>query len=112
MSILQGSQSAMSHDMIFAMTTDIDRATIYRILNRFCEDGVTHRITDKSGKQFFALCKQCSSKEHLHNHLHFQCIQCEKVECFEQELNLELPKGYTTTSFNGIISGYCQICAN
>lgn len=32
--------------------TDINRATIYRILNQFCEDGIAHRIIAKNGIQF------------------------------------------------------------
>ena len=38
--VLKSSGNALSHDMIQEnIGSDIDRATIYRVLNRFCEDG-------------------------------------------------------------------------
>ena len=111
LSILKSQNYAMCHDTIAEQTDDINRATIYRILNQFCEDGVAHRITSESGKQFFALCKSCNAEEHHHNHLHFQCNSCEKVECFKSEINISLPEGYQIENFNGLISGFCNGCA-
>ena len=102
--------SAMSHEMISEKTDNLNRATIYRILNRFCEDGVMHRIVDENGKQFFALCEQCDKSNHYHNHFHFKCTLCETVECMNRELNFSLPEGYSVDNFNAMISGICKSC--
>jgi len=111
LAILKSQGDAISHETITNQITDINRATIYRILNQFCEDGIAHRIIAENGKQFFALCKTCEVEEHHHNHLHFQCNTCEKVECFESEINISLPEGYSIENFNGLINGYCNTCA-
>lgn len=108
--ILRAEKNAVSHETISNKITDINRATIYRILNQFCEDGIAHRIIVENGKQFFALCKTCKVGEHHHNHLHFQCNTCEKVECFESEINIALPDGYTIENFNGLVNGFCSNC--
>lgn len=113
---LRASDTALSHDMIQeeliqAEQTSFDRATIYRVLNRFCEDGIVHRIVGDDGKQYFALCLNCEKKHHKHNHFHFRCLQCGKVECLEKEINVSLPEGYVSENFNGLISGRCSKCS-
>lgn len=111
--VLKSSGSALSHDMIQSeLKSDIDRATIYRVLNRFHDDGVVHKIVGDDGKQYFALCPDCEKKNktHTHHHFHFRCLACEKVECLDDEVSISLPKGYVPANFNGIISGYCRDC--
>lgn len=108
---LQAADSAMSHEMIQqSIAGKADRATIYRILNRFCDDGLVHRIVADDGKQYFAVCADCETDHHRHDHFHFRCLSCEKVECLDQEVSINLPAGYRTTNFNGVVSGYCQAC--
>ena len=108
---LKNSRQAISHEKIQAeLGEGVDRATIYRVLNRFCEEGIVHKIIGDDGKQYFALCLNCNKKEHHHNHLHFRCLSCGKVECLPNEVDLKLPNGYRTENFNGFISGYCSAC--
>ena len=102
--------SAMSHDMITSEITGFDRATIYRVLNRFCDDGIVHRIVGDDGKQYFALCINCAEKKHKHNHFHFRCTQCGKVECLQGEIKVSLPADYALHNFNGVVSGLCSRC--
>ncbi|KIX21552.1 transcriptional regulator [Flavobacterium sp. 316] len=110
--ILKDSGSALNHEMIQSeLSTKTDRATIYRILNQFCNDGIVHKIVADDGKQYFALCLDCSEKQHKHNHLHFRCLECGKVECLKKEITISLPKNYTLENFNGLISGKCNKCS-
>lgn len=113
LSALERANTALSHDkLVESLDGTIDRATIYRILNRFCEDGITHRIVADDGKQYFALCEDCSHEEkHSHNHFHFRCLQCDRVECLSNEVSVNLPTGYQAENFNGVISGTCNRCA-
>ncbi|MGB5819026.1 MAG: transcriptional repressor [Saonia sp.] len=108
---LQSADSALSHDMIQSEISTVDRATIYRVLNRFHEDGVVHRIVGDDGKHYFALCIACENHIHRHNHFHFRCISCGNVECLKKEIIVSLPDGYVSESFNGMISGRCKECA-
>lgn len=113
LALLQNSESALSHEIINEKLKEIDRATIYRVLNRFCEDEIVHKIVGDDGKQYFALCVNCNQKKHKHhhNHFHFRCLDCGKVECLPEKVNIPLPKGYTSESFNCLISGYCDDCS-
>ena len=110
LSVLKASDSALSHEMIQAEFKSMNRATIYRVLNRFCEDGIVHRIVGDDGKQYFALCLDCQEKGHRHKHFHFRCVECGKVECIKGEFEVTLPEGYISERFNGVISGWCREC--
>ena len=109
--VLKNSNAAMNHEMIKdAITFDINRATIYRILNRFCEDGKVHKIIADDGKQYFAWCSSCTIDNHKHDHFHFRCLTCGTVECLNDEVKVQLPKGYVFTHFSGVITGNCIKC--
>lgn len=63
LAVLATSGKAMSQDAIEKkIKLAVDRATIYRILNRFCEDGILHKIVAENGKQYFALCVRCDER--------------------------------------------------
>ncbi|PWL39703.1 transcriptional regulator [Flagellimonas aquimarina] len=109
--LLKAENQAMNHEMIQSkLDSQVNRATIYRVLNRFCEDGIVHKIVGDDGKQYFAFCLNCTQKTHNHNHFHFRCTQCGKVECLEKEASISLPEGYVLENFNGLISGTCNDC--
>ncbi len=111
LNILQEHSQAMSQELIAQkLTTPMDRATIYRILNSFCEDGIVHKILGDDGKQYFALCKTCEDGHHHHDHYHFRCEDCGTVECMDIPVTPNLPDGYKVQSVNMMLSGTCQKC--
>jgi Fur family ferric uptake transcriptional regulator len=111
LAVFKDSGFALSQDMLEQkMNGEMDRVTIYRILNSFCEDGILHRVASDDGKNYFALCTACDHQEHNHNHFHFRCLSCEKVECLHEEVRLNLPKGYRFENMNCWVSGYCSSC--
>lgn len=111
LSALESADSAMSHQMIEeALSIEVDRATIYRVLNRFHEDGLVHRVIGENGKQYFALCDNCEKSDHSHDHFHFRCKKCGTVECLSKEIKIRLPEGYVSENFNGMIAGTCSGC--
>ena len=109
---LKKSGSAVSQETLQKeLGETVDRATIYRVLNSFCEDGIVHKVLGDDGKFYFAVCMNCSGKNHRHNHFHFKCITCGKIECLPNEVEIHLPEGYQPVAFNGFISGYCKECS-
>ncbi len=109
--LLETSKVALSQDMIEdTIKGEVDRVTIYRVLNRFCEDGIAHRAVSEEGKSYYALCRHCDDNHHQHDHFHFKCINCEKVECLKETVTLKLPRGYRFASMNCWVNGYCNDC--
>jgi Fe2+ or Zn2+ uptake regulation protein len=98
-------------DIVQQLDGKIDRVTVYRILQGFCDDGLVHKVADDNGKTYYALCRNCTTGCHDDDHLHFRCISCETVSCIEatQQI-LRLPRGYRTSGISCFISGYCPNC--
>jgi len=58
---------------------DIDKVTLYRILDLFVEKRIIRRITTFSGPmQYEILCEK-----HRPNHPHFVCRRCGQMECLD-----------------------------
>lgn len=113
LSILTSTRKAMSQDAIEKqMDVEVDRATIYRILNRFCDDGVVHKVVADDGKQYFAVCLKCDDKNKLpDNHFHFRCTSCQTIECLPALVHFSIPKGYNVERLNCVLIGLCKDCA-
>ena len=112
LSLLSNAGKAMSQDVIEKkIEQNIDRATIYRVLNRFCEDGILHRIVAEDGKQYFAVCIKCEEKKLADHHFHFRCTVCQTIKCLPVPVQFSLPKGYQVESVNCILTGVCKDCA-
>jgi Fur family ferric uptake transcriptional regulator len=113
--LLTNTKRAMSQDAIEKqLNLDVDRATIYRILNRFCEDSVIHKIVADDGKQYFAVCTKCDDKKKKavpENHFHFRCTHCETIECLPMLVNFSVPKGYSVSRVNCVLIGECKACS-
>ena len=113
LNVLEKEQAPLSHDMLAQkLEATIDRATIYRVLNRFYADGKVHKVVGDDGKQYFVYCAGCehTQAEHSHNHFHFKCLGCGSVECLKKEFEVALPKGYRAENYNAFITGYCSKC--
>jgi len=110
--MFQRASSALSFRDIEEELTGYDRVTLYRTLNSFIEKGVLHKIPDDSGIARYGACYEtCTAHKHLHDHVHFKCEQCGKIECIP---NHHVPKmkipGYQIHSSSMIVKGYCENC--
>lgn len=111
--LLMNTRKAMSHEAIEQnIAIEIDRATIYRVLNRFCEDGLIHRIVAEDGKQYFAVCIKCDEKKLADNHFHFRCTKCQTIECLPVPVHFSLDVGYNVESVNCVLTGTCKDCSS
>lgn len=113
LAVLKKTGKAMSQDAIEKeITININRATVYRILNRFCDDGILHRIVAENGKQYFALCaNKNNEKTSVDYHFHFRCVECETIECLPVEVNFSISNEYLVQNVNCILTGTCKDCS-
>ena len=111
LAVLTNSRKAMTQDAIVKqMDVAADRATVYRILNRFCEDEIVHRMVADDGKQYFAVCVQCDEGRIPDNHFHFRCVKCETVECLPAPVEFSVPSNYEVQRTNCVLIGTCKDC--
>ena len=91
-----------------------DRITLYRILRSLEGNGILHKVLDDSGTTRFALCGTgCSEKKHQHEHVHFKCTSCEKIQCLEntQIPSIHLPEGFVFGEAKLLVEGVCKSCS-
>lgn len=112
LSVLTNTKRAMSQDAIMKeLSVGADRATIYRVLNRFCEDEIVHRIVADDGKQYFAVCVKCDEKTIPDNHFHFRCTKCETIQCLPSIVEFSVPPKYKVQRMNCVLIGVCKDCS-
>ena len=105
-----GNEAFSQYDIQKRISVPADRATVYRLLKSYTEQGLVHKIVADDGKQYFAWCNSCENEKHSHNHFHFRCVDCGKVECLNTEVSINLPQGYSSNQLNAIITGNCSSC--
>ncbi len=112
LSILKSKGKAMSHDAILKkMDIEVNRATVYRILNRFCKDEIVHKVVADDGKQYFAVCTKDNNTSIPGNHFHFRCTKCETMECLPTSVEFSVPEKYIVQHMNCILVGVCKDCS-
>lgn len=112
LNLLLSSRKALSQDAIERqLPIKINRATIYRVLNRFCVDGIVHKIVAEDGKQYFAICKKCEKPEIIEHHFHFRCLSCDTIECLQVPVEYSIPYGYEVQNANCVLTGICNDCS-
>ena len=106
------SSDALSASMLLdSLATDINKSTVYRMLEKLEDDGVIHSFLTMDQIRFYALCKGCSSGQHVDSHAHFQCTSCKRVSCFSEEIILPTPERATITSAQVLLTGRCESCS-
>jgi Fur family ferric uptake transcriptional regulator len=114
LSMMSSKKTATSQPDLESLMNDVDRVTLYRILNVFEEKGIIHKVFDLNGTANYAICTS-NCQEHLHHdeHLHFNCTLCNNVYCLN-ELNLpafSLPAGFKAEGFTLYATGLCPKCS-
>ena len=109
--ILSKSQNALSADEVLKeLPKKINKTTVYRVLDRFKKNGKVHSITGDNGKAFYALCNTPEDEIHDHEHLHFQCRSCEKIECLPQKVVVPKLENYKVDDTQLLLIGICPKC--
>ena len=99
-------------DLVERLSEQMNKTTVYRILERLEEDGIVHSFIGLDGLKWYAPCKECSHEHHVDAHPHTQCSECGKVTCLEEEIELPNVPGFEISSAELLLIGKCQNCLN
>lgn len=113
LTLLRNNERAMaSAEIEQQIDQTIDRVTVYRTLKTFLDKGLIHKVLDDEGVAKYALCQECSSEGHNHEHVHFKCESCGQTQCLDdvQIPEIKLPKGFRSRQKNILIQGRCDRC--
>lgn len=112
LSLIEQYNSAMPFSQIQARLKKVDRVTLYRTIQSLLDKGIIHKAMTDDKETFYALCgTTCSSHDHVHNHVHFKCNNCERISCekLENEVTISLPD-FVIASTQIHLTGICRNC--
>lgn len=99
-------------ELVERFSKDMNKTTVYRILERLDDEGLIHSFSGKNGLTWYAKCKGCSASHHNDIHPHFQCRNCGKTECVTMDVSIPKIPNYKIESVELILTGQCENCAN
>jgi len=104
---------ALSHSEIEAQLadSDLDRVTLYRVLDWLVEHSLAHRVGGLSGFDR-AMRFAFSRPERRTAHAHFQCVRCGTTMCLDEVAvpALAVPGGIQLQGIELAAYGYCEKC--
>jgi Fur family transcriptional regulator, ferric uptake regulator len=93
-------------------SAQINRITLYRILNDLAEAGMLKMFYGQDGHKYieegFQITKGVEHEEH--GHVHFQCNSCDEVFCLDNVEVKNLPQGFNISPAQSILIGLCERC--
>jgi Fur family ferric uptake transcriptional regulator len=98
-------------NLIDLLKGQMNKTTVYRILDRLEQDGSIHSFIGKNGLKWYAKCKGCTSDSHSDGHPHFQCTECDKVECLSIDISIPAIKNHKIETTDILLSGKCEACS-
>ena len=98
-------------DLVSILSQEMNKTTVYRILQRLEEADILHSFIDKNGLKRYA--KGDQRKSNSTNqiiHPHFLCDDCGISICLPLEISTPSIPNYTINSSDHLYSGQCQDC--
>ncbi|MEO9571912.1 MAG: transcriptional repressor [Polaribacter sp.] len=96
--------------LVDRLKVEMNKTTVYRILDKLEDDGILHSFLGKNGLKWYAKCKGCSSKTHHDVHPHFQCVSCGKVDCLTVSITIPEIPNYKVEASHVLLQGKCKAC--
>ena len=91
-------------NLVSTFSSDMNKTTVYRILNRLENTGILHSFVDKDGLKRYA-------KGDQRLHPHFLCEDCGISTCLPLEVQTVSIPGYSIKSSEQLYLGQCNNCA-
>lgn len=109
--IFEDTSNALSvKELVGKLNGEMNKVTVYRILQRLEDDGMMHSFIGKDGLRWFARCKECAPSGHSDAHPHFQCRVCGKTECLNFEIYFPEIPNYQVDKAEILLIGQCEDC--
>lgn len=109
---VQNKTALSTRELIERLHHQMNKSTVYRILERLEDDGILHSFTGKDGLTWHALCNNngCSHLHHMDTHPHFQCRDCGKTECLSISIPIPEVTEHHVDSVSLLLVGRCADC--
>ena len=109
--LFQQNECALSVvQLVETMNGQMNKTTVYRILDRLEEGGELHSFYGKDGLKWYSKCSNCSSQEHGDHHPHLQCLDCGSVERIPMQIEIPDLPNVKINSAQIMLTGTCSKC--
>lgn len=113
LAVFQESEKALSVvQLVESMRDQMNKTTVYRILDRLEQGGMVHSFFGKDGLKWYAKCSECSVHHHSDEHPHFQCSDCGTIECLSVDINIPTIPNLQISSAEIMLTGTCSNCSS
>lgn len=97
--------------LVERFSSDMNKTTIYRVLDKLEDDGFLHSFLGKKGHKWYAKCnKDCSKTGHHDAHAHFECLECGKVDCITTDIAIPQIANRKVEFSQVLLQGCCEEC--
>jgi len=129
LAVLMEAGQPLSHhevEQILSPAAELDRVTLYRVLDWLVQQRLAHRVAGSDRAWRFSVAgdqpsleargglKAGGAKVMHERHAHFHCNDCGKVYCLDsieaKALNVPVPIGYRPETLELTVKGYCAHC--
>lgn len=109
--ILEARDMPMAHTEILNLAQDIDRVTLYRVLDSLVAASLVHKVQGTDGTWRFCA-HEDDGQTCPGGHAHFLCEKCGQMFCLtDQKIpHFELPNAFTVSHKQVLILGLCDAC--
>jgi Fur family ferric uptake transcriptional regulator len=114
LAVLLVADEALSHHDVerrLARGHDIDRVTLYRVLEWLTAQGLAHKVAGDDRIWRFSVAGHADGGA-VHAHAHFACSECGRVICLEEARvpAIALPAGFRRREIEVTVKGTCDTC--
>ena len=98
-------------ELVEKFNKQMDKTTVYRILERLEDSSVLHSFVDKDGlKRYAKGNKNTHSSDNSEIHPHFLCEDCGVSSCLPITISIPPVPDYTIKSAEHLLIGQCKDC--
>lgn len=116
--VLVGAREALTHHGIeqrLKRGQDIDRVTLYRVLDWLVEQGLAHKLAGEDRIWRYSVVEHgpAEGARTRHAHAHFECSRCGRVICLADATVpvVAVPSGYRRDEVEVTVKGSCDRCS-
>lgn len=109
--ILEAHAMPMAHNEILVHVPDMDRVTLYRVLDALVEGRLVHRVQGTDGTWRFCA-HEDDGRSCPGGHVHFLCETCGRMYCLTEHKipHFDLPHDFVVSHKQMLILGTCHAC--
>ena len=96
-------------DLVQKFKNDMNKTTVYRILDRLERSNILHSFIDNEGLKRYAKNKVGKSQS-ANQHPHFLCEECGVSSCISIEMKVPALPNYKIKDSEHLLIGQCKKC--